>query len=611
MVLALLQTQRRNVPVTTTETRPAAPQKTTCVACGRQYGRLRSPRGEPDSTQTALIDCAELMVCDQCWHLAGNTREITARLADPSTETALVFDPTVETLLVAANDYDQLHPLDRLLVESGVRWAVLRHIAVPARMQLAVWVAQRPAPPATRAADSPEAWLNEVETRIRAQSSASHTSGGPADRAGEAEFVYNAKRRRWWRICHVLRCCADRDKRPLTWVTQDEIAATIGCSTRTVRRCVAWLRAEGLLWEVVPGCRLPQQSRPDNESSAEAGQRRIRMINAIAAEEAAMARARAELDVARTRSDDEAIPAAERRGSGPPEMLMRATCPVEDVSEPEPCLVNIAPVYELRVPQPAPDNPSDLNLNDRSDSLTSENTSSTQGFPENVHPPEVSNKDHLKSKYVQPVDKRRAPRGPDPEQLAKPHQHRCAQTENTGDGPQLAAPSQPPSHEGQPAPTRQSEAVRAAQWLLRSRLDPRICDHVSVRWLASQIRGGHLLDRHDWSWEDLADQLHGYPEHAHLPYHVRDSRAWIRARIRQANPHLSPTKLRVVLDIERGSDLLRRRRREHLEAERQAEITARRDAINACPLCDEIGWLHVHRSVPTARCNHDLESGGW
>lgn len=61
------------------------------------------------------------------------------------------------------------------------------------------------------------------------------------------QFVYNAKRRRWWRICHILRCCADRDTRPITWVTQDEIAAAIGCSTRTVRRCVAWLRDEGLL----------------------------------------------------------------------------------------------------------------------------------------------------------------------------------------------------------------------------------------------------------------------------------------------------------------------------------------------------------------------------
>lgn len=39
-----------------------------------------------------------------------------------------------------------------------------------------------------------------------------------------------------------------------------------------------------------------------------------------------------------------------------------------------------------------------------------------------------------------------------------------------------------------------SQATQAAYWLLRFRLDPQICDDVSVRLLAAQIRGSHLID---------------------------------------------------------------------------------------------------------------------
>jgi hypothetical protein len=92
-------------------------------------------------TGAALWDCAELVVCDQCWHLAGGTAAIASRLVDDGEaadpEPALLFDPVVEAVLASAAEYDELHPIDRLLVESGVRWEVLRHIAVPARMQLA------------------------------------------------------------------------------------------------------------------------------------------------------------------------------------------------------------------------------------------------------------------------------------------------------------------------------------------------------------------------------------------------------------------------------------------------------------------------------------------
>lgn len=584
-----------------------------CVACGRPYGRRRAPRGDTDSAQTTLLDCAELVVCDQCWHLAGNTSGVTTRLTSDPTAPALMFAPDVEALLLCAHEYDQLHPLDRLIVESGVRWAVLRHIAVPARMQLAAWIAQRCPPEATRPADSPGVWLDAVEERIRAQTRPDHARASAATTAASNnptgdQFVYNAKRRRWWRICHILRCCADRDTRPLTWVTQDEIAAAIGCSTRTVRRCVAWLRDEGLLWEIVPGCRLPQQSGPDGETSAEALQRRRRIAAAIAAEEAAMARARTELSAVRDgHLGSDAVAIARDTHPAGPSTSHRTHDTADSEPESEPTLVNLAPVYELRIPLPAAAEPPAAS----SDPLTSTNTSGAASDYENVHPPQVFNQDHSTSNSVQPVDNRRAPRDHDPKQQKLRGDVRSSSREGPYNDTPISSAARPaPTDRDQPL-TPQSEAVRAAQWLLRSRLDPRICDQVSVRWLAAQIRGTHLLDHHHWTWDDLADHLHGYPEHAHLPYHIRDCRAWIRARIRRATPTLSPTKLRIVLDIERGSDLLRRRRRAAREAERQAEITNRRAAINGCALCDEVGWIHVDSSIPTARCNHDPDSGGW
>jgi hypothetical protein len=195
------------------------------------------------------------------------------------------------------------------------------------------------------------------------------------------------------------------------------------------------------------------------------------------------------------------------------------------------------------------------------------------------------------------VENRRAPRDSD-----KPTQSEPDNEEHTAGTPSQA--SAKPRY-------RQSEAARAAHWLLRSRLDPRICDDVSLRWLAAQIRGSHLLDRHEWTWDDLADQLHGYPEYAHLPHYIRNCRAWIRARLTRANPILSPGKLRIIHDIERHSPTLRRRRQAEAEQARRADIAQRRAVINACDLCDEQGWLHVPADTPTVRCNHDPTTGGW
>lgn len=546
-------------------TSQAPSRRPPCVACTRPYGRRRAPL----VIGQALLGCDELDVCDQCWHLAGGAVAIRAQLVrhnqlGEQLTPLLVFDPQVETLFAAASDYDALHPSDRLLVESGIRWIVLRHIAVPARIELARRVLERVAPRHTRAATSPQEWIEAVEARIREQTG--------------TEFKYNPKRRRWWQISSVFRHCADQNRRPLTWVTQEEIAAAVGCSTRTVRRCVAWLQREGLLWEVVPGCQLPQQARSDDETAAEREERQRQTAEAIAAEEAAIARAHTELDAVQAGHPGAWTASATQLALEP---VSTSTEVVETHSEQS--LIRIAPVYELRLL--AGSSPAAPAVS----ALTSENNTETVQDDQNVHPPVVSHLDQTKSTDVHPVENRRAPRDPDHPGSAE---HRLP-----------AKTSRPRS--------RQSEATNAAYWLLRSRLDPRICDDVSLRWLAAQIRGSHLLDRYDWTWDDLADQLHGYPEYTHLPHYIRNCRAWIRARITRATPHLSPTKLRLIQHVERHSPALQRQRQTEREHKRKTEIAQRRAAINACNLCDEQGWLHTPPNTPTARCNHDPATGGW
>lgn len=587
--------------------RAVAAQRGECVACGRGYGRLRLPAGhagEPANAEVGLWGCGELVVCDQCWHLAGGTAGVAARLdaAGDALEPVLVLPPEVEALLAEAADFDLLHPLDRVLVNSGVRWAVLRHIAVPARMTLAGWVIRSAAPDGSRSADSARLWLDAVEARIRAQS-------------GGAGFVYTARKRRWWRIAHQLACAAAWERRPLTWMAQEDLAAAVGCSTRTVRRVVAWLRAEGLLWEVVPGCRLPQQHVPDDETPHETAQRRQLMSSAIAAERAAIARAHAELNAVRDG----------HQGTEAAAIALQIEQPVLGEDDPtgdpnldtfaaellEPVLVNLAPVYELRLRSALSELDRSPTNNDQDETLTCINTDLPAPDTEFGHPPQVCNQDEMKSRSVQPVDnKRRAPRGPEEQEFRGVG--RCPdgpEITNSGADPVAAVPT--PAPDGDRLPTRQSEAVRAAQWLLQSRLDPNVCDGVSVRWLAAQIRGAHLLDRHDWTWEDLADLLHGAPEHLHLPRWIRNPRGWIRARITAANPTLPPRNLRIVLDIERGSDLLRQRRQAELRAADRAEIATRRAAIDACRFCDDLGWLDLGPGAPTARCNHNPDTSGW
>ncbi|WP_410570530.1 hypothetical protein [Amycolatopsis sp. cmx-4-61] len=646
----------------------SAVQRPDCLACCRPFGRLRAPLVPGDG----LLDCVELIVCDQCWHLAGGTAAIHTRAAanaDGQLKPILVFDPAIEAVLAAADEYDQLHPIDRLLVESGVRWATLRHIAVPARMRLAAEILRRAAPEYTRVADSADVWLGAVEDRIRQQSGSGQ------------EFRYNAKRRRWWRICNVLRCCSDQGRRPLTWVTQSEIAATVGCSDRTVRRCVAWLQREALLWEILPGCQLPRKEAPDGESAAERAERERREAEAIAAEDAAIARARAELDAVRAGLRGRRAVAAARQT-----LELELSVDVEcEVQVDEPALVQLAPVYELRVPLAAQEleeadalvdacvSAGDQLLHEHADERihpanlfiygavtavyasgahtvhapmdlvewapTTKSICSDCGpvagylrynplgadlhKHQNVHPPQVCNQDQVKSSSVQPVDNRPASPGRDKKGSS-----------SIKKGPESAAGGRTRHSGGDRKRANQSEAVRAADWLLRSRLHPDLCVAVSCRWLTNVIQASGLLSAWnttfgdaqadlldaEWShevptaWNEIADLIHGVPDYPHLPRFIRNAPGWIKARFARADPHIPPSKAKIIRRIESTSPTLQQRRQATIEASRQAEISARRAAIEDCQLCDEYGFFAVDPAdpnAPLAKCNHDPGTSGW
>lgn len=606
------------VAVTAVEAEPlprsggVADRRRPCVACGRSYGRLRVPAGGGDESEAGLWGCAELIVCDQCWHLAGGATGVRTRLdvVDGAVEPLLVLPPDVEAVLAGAADHDLLHPLDRLLTDSGVRWAVLRHIAVPARMTLAGWVLRSTPPDRTRPAESARLWLDEVEDRVRAQS-------------GTGGFVHTARKNRWWRVAHQLACAAARERRPLTWMAQEDVADAVGCSTRTVRRVVRWLHAEGLLWEVAPGCRLPQQHVPDGERPQEAVDRRRRMAAAVAAEQAAIRRAHAEPDSVRTGLQGAA--AAAHAQHHPPGTEPADEAPIDVFALEElvdnllpPALVHLAPVYELRLPEiPAELAPTTAAVDQPETASTSENTDPDGPAHSFVRPPQVLNQDHISSSSLQPVDtQRRAPRGLDPKDSDGADRGAAVGTLNPRPERVGGAPAHPA--EGDPQPSPQSQAVRAAQWLLRSRLDPRLCGGVSVWWLTNRIRETQLLDRHGWTWEDLADQLRGEPAYSHLPRDIPNPRGFLKARLAAASPALPPSRLRLVLHLERNGDLFRHRRETEQDDARAAAAAtlhavaaARQAAIDACTLCDEHGWLDLGPQLPDARCTHDSSTSGW
>lgn len=634
----------------TRPTRVQPGQRPDCIACQRPFGRHRAVAeqllGRP--------------VCDQCWHLAGGAATILARLKGEAEGPVLEFDERADAMLAAANPQDLLHPFDRMAVRSGVRWSTLRTIIPRDRNRLTGMIADRAdnVPAHTKIPTGGVDWLLLVTDRI----------AGDVDQFRQRR---GSKRRRWWRIARVFALCADRKGRPLTWAAHEVVAEAVGCSTKTVQRCLRWLERQGLLWEVVPGCVLRRSQVPENETPAERDARQKRetlaQAEAIVDNAARRIHIKAELDAVRAgKRGLAALAAADEQLADQADLLPRdplldldldhlpgdRSVPLWDKNPEQ--WVRITPVYELRVPLPAaeraeaeritaacgPPPPTEGRLlaelhradwlhprnahhqpdavlithdgwcglvsNDVDpdafrvavEAVTSGNAAALVRTSSFVHPPKVSSTGEIKSRINHLWMDGRAPRGSSKKSLGNPSDD-SVHTEITNHD------ESSPKRQVKPLP----EARRVARWLIRSGLDPVLCEGLDDAFegiLAAVIAGSGLL-RHDWGDKDFRDEIHGLPEHRHLPRWVRNPQAWILSRLRAADPHLPPWKREKILDVERTSRWFAENRTFQAETER----AARRATIDACPLCDHNGILDLGEDTPKVRCNHDPDSGGW
>lgn len=595
-----------------------------------------------------VAQLGEASICDQCWHLSGGAEKILARakaMAEGTSEVpVLTMDPWSEALIAgAAGNTDLLHPHDRLVVENGVRWSTLRKIIPRDRLRLAAMVAERveSTPAHTELPAGITAWQTEVIARIAAD-------------LDEFRQPRGTKRRRWWRICRVFALCCDRDGRPLTWAAHEVVAEAVGCSTKTVQRCLRWLEGQGLIREVVPGCVLRRSHTAERETEQE---RADRLAREVVAEAEAIARTAARTPVAAgQRASTGDAGAEEHQDSADVEQVdVRRTRPVWDDNPDE--WVHIAAVYELRVPltelqraeadriaaASAPPPPSagellaeqhrglwvhPLNAFLQKDvvlithdgacglvasddpetwfaalnAVTSGNAVKLVRTRSFVHPPQVWNLEEIKSRTENDLwINGRATRDSSTKERSRQGQCDSVHTEAT----EVKNPQRDVAKKRvKPVP----EARQCARWLLNKTLDAVLVEGLDQDFenrLTSLIAGSGLL-RHGWTWDDLLDEIHGLPEHQHLPRWIRDPRAWITARITQAKPHLPPSTRQEILAIERTSKWFA----EQPEKRREAERAARWAAIQACPLCDNNGLLDLP-GAPVVRCNHDPDSGGW
>ncbi|OZM69898.1 hypothetical protein CFN78_28150 [Amycolatopsis antarctica] len=389
----------------------------------------------------------------------------------------LAPDAAIVELYASATPVDELHPIDRLLVESGIALERVRQIAPAGRVSLAGEILARRPPEHTRAARSPQEWLEVAEHRAY---------------CGH-DFHQRRSRARATDIARVYAVCADVSRRPLTWVRQQVIADSVGCCDRHVRRYLSWLLQQELLHEVVPATRVPRMA----SAAAEAARARI--------DEARAARARAEIEAIHQGATPEQAAAAARREHPDPDPMPEADA-----------LVTIAPVYELRVPL----DPAELAERAVLDATARIiDQAAEQHVSENVLPP-VGVTHDLASSDVRGVDN--GPASPD------------SSTQKGFD----QAISRPEGGSATRSSRAERAARRLLDALLEPRLldgvtlrwltaavRPLVLRHGwTDRQLADQIQGA----------------LPGVAGTARLPYHVADPRSWIAKRLALACPTMPP-----------------------------------------------------------------------
>jgi hypothetical protein len=518
---------------------------------------------------------------------------------------------------------------------SGLRWVLLRHLPWAQRLMLVDDISRRTPPADTRPTISDEEWLQFVaEAAAQARHFYSPSSRDPQPRS-PAEAT-DKSRRRAYRIAQALASRMTWEGRPLTWISQAEIAAEVGCSERHVRRFLTWLQRLGAMYEVVPPCgALPMMELPEDPTPEERAEYHRRKEAEAAVQARARDAAQAELAALTAGCTGAEAAAAGRQA-------MEASSEHEAVSDDldAPRVVRIVPVYELRVPLSEAERaesraieaaakprltPAEVYVEEQRDRLvhwrnahnhrelavvcpdghehvmpsreaaqavTSGNGIALLRLLKNVHPPVALDKDRL-SPSLQPVDKqRRASRGPDQKGSAT-----CA---NTPDWDSKTGSSTR-------KPQRRSPAYQAAQIVFDEYLPPKLRHDMTVPWLAGRFEP--FVHKRGWTATDMARQILDLIPGGgkYLPQVIDTSKGFIAYRLELAVKQPSPT----MLDKIAAHENTRRANRRAAAAQAQLEAIQReRAAVRACDLCDENGMIDV-LDGPTARCNHDPETGGW
>lgn len=619
---AISQVNVRVVPATQEELFPAdsvqqlfqlAVSAGQCLKCGRP-GRQRP---------TLVESFPRPVACDLCWHSCGGAEGLAAVVAGEVPDPFPARSPVEELRQVDDGlRWDDLHPVDQFLIESGIGWGQLRWVPRPARVALALNLKTRRPPEGTQAAESRQLWLDEVLTRI----------------ACSIDFHQDRSRRTCYSVAEVYAWDRNRTGRPLAWMTHETVGEAIGKSSKTVQRSVHWFLQQELMHEVVPGLKLPRMSLPENPTADERAAARTadeeRMAAAEQAEAAAMARARAELELVAT-----GLPRREAVLIA----ALRHPAPAVPQQDEKAGFVFVAPVYELRVPIPAEvlaeraaieraqreqrclglrilDANRDQYIDVRNalalgrhviavgsdgtlawvtadellvasgrdaveGSLTCANVVGFLRGTENVHPP-LGLFNHDQFLTVLDVDKRPASPG--------------SWTSLFRSGPQIASPARKRPRRRPDTPKGHSGTQRQAEEL-RRQLDPALAE-IPVRSLEALIRPWLAAT---WSVSSILRRIHGQG----VPTFVHSPTRYVRHRLKDVPQGLSPDQRDA---LQRKIDELDTENRRAAQHRVDVEARMKRQRIADCDLCDEYGWVVLDEDQDVvARCNHDSVTGGW
>ncbi|MDF2968388.1 MAG: hypothetical protein K0Q93_2166 [Nocardioidaceae bacterium] len=546
-----------------------------CVDCGKPGRPRRAPRGGESLT-----------VCD----VHAQLLDLDAATDDyvPVHEDA---NPVADYRDLAEVFLDELGLWDRLLTASGIRWHLLRHIPRTVRQELYQETIRREyhAMPGTRpASEGGTVWQDHV------------------DRLIDAEHWQARKAEKWRRFARMIADSVDPVGPPITreGVTMPELCAALGCSERYVQQIQKWFRDRGLLLVLVRGTRAPRMEAPEDERPEEAAAREAREEARAAANRQRIAEARAHVQA------EIAAHAAGRPAPPPPDSFAPFREMQQQLAEEPPApLINIAQVYQLRLPvaPDARDAPRESYLATLA-AKRRQRRAQAQADALEALALETSRRGWNREYAEVPNSKEKSSVPPCLEDRESLQAGGAGVEERPASRGSYDEGSCPSGGSNQPR-RREPRHVRAARRLLgrlqsaqgtpvKPLLPDHLCREVTLSALAGWIRQ-HVVA--GWSDDELVLAIaHDGGRWHRAPDVVRNAPGFVRTALtRWPADGTRPT----IVDFEL------RRRVDELDHENDQERVARaargrRIAIDACSRCDEEGWELLDGGGPEVRCDH-------